>query len=162
MFKKITHKITLPESIPNTTFNEQTLIVNGKEETFRNGQSEHYNINDIDYDLLSDGLSKIEDLAYSDEQLKSINDFLIENHSRLYTLNLSENNMYQYWTVHKRYDDILFRIYEVWGADMTIEDKKYLFPFVGGRVEVSDTVKFNPERNGFEYQFHLYNNNGSE
>jgi hypothetical protein len=64
--------------------------------------------------------------------------------------------------VYKRYDDILFYIYEVWGADMKIDIKMYSFPFLGGLVDVSDQIKFDPENFDFEYQFHLYNKTENE
>jgi hypothetical protein len=162
MTGKISYKITLPERILNPSFSEKVITVNNKEVTFRNGQPEYYSINDIDYKLLQDGFTKIENLAYSNHQLKSINDFLNDNYNKLCKLKLIKDFEYNKWLVYKRHDDILFYIYEVWGADMTINVKMYLFPFLGGLVDVSDQIKFDPENFNFEYQCHLYNTSEKE
>lgn len=160
MNNEINHKITLPEQVDNLSYGKKVITIDGKDVVFCNGQPEFYSINDIDYKLLQQGFSKIEDLAYSNEQLKSINAFLIDNYRRICTLVLIEGFEYCKWMVYKRNDDILFHIYEVWGADMTIEKKNYLFPFLGGLVDVSEQIKFDPEKFDFEYQFHLYNKKG--
>lgn len=157
MSREITHKITLPERMPNASYHERVVNFNGKETTFNNGQPEYYSIKDIDYTLLKEGFVKIENIAYSNQQLESINDFLINNYKRLCTLRLFKDFKYSKWMVYKRYDDILFYLYDVWGADMTIEVKMYLFPFLGGQVDVSEQIKFHPEKFDFEYQFNLYN-----
>lgn len=162
MSREKNYKITLPERMPNSSYYEKILNINGQNHTFRNGQPEYYSIKDIDYKLLISGFVKIENLAYSNQQLQSINDFLIDNYNRLCTLRLVKGFDYSKWLVYKRYDDILFYIYEVWGADMTIEIKMYLFPFLGGAVDVSDQIKFHSESFDFEYQFHLYNNTENE
>ena len=162
MSREITHKITLPERVPNSSYHERVITINGKEITSNNGRPEYYSIKNIDYKLLKAGFAKIENIAYSNQQLESINDFLINNYHRLCTLRLIKDWDYSKWSVYMRHDDILFYIFEVWGADMTIEVKKYLFPFVGGQVDVSDKIKFDPEDFDFEYQFHLYNTTENE
>lgn len=67
---KLTHKITLPERIKNPIYNNRTIEVNGKEHSFWNGKPEFFSIKNNDENLLKDGFSKIEKLAYSDYQLK--------------------------------------------------------------------------------------------
>ena len=162
MSRKTNYKITLPERIPNLSYNEKVIVINGEERTLRNAEPEYYSLNDIDYNLLNEGIVNIENIAYSNQQLESINEFLVDNYSRLCTLSLMKGFDYSKWLVYKRYDDILFYIYEVWGADRTIEVKIYLFPFLGGLVDVSDQIKFDPENFDFEYQFHLYNKTEDE
>ena len=143
--------------MPNLSYSKKVISINGEEVVLYNGQPEFYSIKDINYKLLYEGFSKIEALAYSNAQLESINTFLIDNYYRLCKLRLFKDFEYSQWLVYKRNDDILFHIYEVWGADMTIEKKNYLFPFLGGLVDVSEQIKFAPEKFDFEYQFHLYN-----
>lgn len=161
-YKKVNYKIVLPKQMPNPNYHKKVLNINDKEVVFQNGQPEFYSIDDIDYNLIQEGFDKIEDLAYSNKQLESINDFLISNYKKLCTLRLIKDFEYSKWLVCKRHDDILFYIYEVWGADMTIDVKMYLFPFLGGLVDVSDQIQFHPENFGFEYQFHLYNTSEKE
>jgi hypothetical protein len=155
MAKKVNYKISLPEKIKNPSYNVKVIEINGKKITLPSIEPDYYSIKNIN--ILKDGFLKIENLAYSNEQLKSINEFLLNNYYRICTLRLFEDFEYCQWVVYKRYDDLLFYIYEVWGADMKIEIVKHMFPFLGGIINVSEQIKFHPEDFGFEYQFHLYN-----
>ncbi|MGM1055456.1 MAG: hypothetical protein ACQEWG_06180 [Bacteroidota bacterium] len=158
----MSYKITIPERMPNSSYYEKVININGEERIIKNEQPEYYSINDIDFKLLKAGFVKIENLAYSNQQLESINDFFINNYSKICKFRLIKDFDYNRWLVYKRYDDILFYIYEAWGADMKIDIKMYLFPFLGGLVDVSDQIKFDPENFDFEYQFHLYNTTENE
>ena len=157
MHRKVTNRISLPDKIRNPSYSNRVIKLNGEKQTIFNGQPEFLSIKNKDEIELEKAFIRIRWKAFSNYQLKSINDFLLKNYERLCKLRLYEGFQYNYWQVYKRYDDILFRIYEVWGADMTIDDQKYLFPFLGGVIDVSDQVKFHPETFDFEYQFNLYN-----
>ena len=161
MHKIVKSRISLPDRIKNPAHYEEVIEVNGEKQTILNGEPEYLSIKDKNERELEKAFAKIKFKAFSDQQLKSINDFLLENYRRLCKLRLYEGSQYCYWKVYKRCDDILFRIYEVVistsGDDYTGDDQKYLFPFLGGVIEVSEQIKFNPEEFGFEYQFNLYN-----
>ena len=163
MPNKITSRISLPDRIKNPAYYEKVIESNGEKHTFRNGEPECLSIKEKDVKELEKAFAKIRLRAFSNYQLKSINDFLLDNYSRLCNMQLYKDSPYCYWEVYKRNDDILFRIYEVVtssrGDDFTGDDRKYLFPFLGGVIEVSEQIKFDPEEFGFEYQFNLYNEN---
>jgi len=162
MSKEITHKISLPDRIENPSSHKKTIEINGKKHSFWNGEPEFLSIKDKNEKILKKGFFKIESIAYSDEQLKNINIFFLKNYNRLSKLRLFENFEYNQWKVYKRHDDILFYIYEVWGADMKIDVNMYLFPFLGGVVDVTEQIQFHPEDFGFEYKFHLFNEAADE
>lgn len=155
----ITHKISLPDSIRNPSYYEKEIEISGEKQIFRNGEPEFLSIKDKNQDALNDAFTKIEQIAYSDEQLKSINDFFLEKYRRLCSLRLYEGFQYNQWKVYKRYDDLLFVIEDVdtSSGKMRLDVTKYLFPFVGSVIDVSDTEIIHPEDFGFKYQFHLYN-----
>lgn len=159
MKNKITHKISLPNRIKNPSYYEKVIEISGEKQIFRNGEPEYLSLKDKNQDALNIAFTKIEQIAYSDAQLKSINDFFLENYRRLCSLRLYEGFQYNQWIVYKRYDDLFFVIEDVdtSSGKMRLGVSKYLFPFVGSVIDVSDTEIIRPEDFGFEYQFHLYN-----
>ena len=161
MHKKVTSRISLPDRIKNPAYYEKVIELNGKRETAHNGEPEFLSIKDKDEGELEKVFAKIRLKVFSDQQLKSINGFLLDNYSRLCNMQLYKDSPYSYWEVYKRHDDLLFRIYELVissrGDYFTGDDRKYLFPFLGGVIEVSEQIKFDPEDFDFEYQFNLYN-----
>lgn len=78
MKNKITHKISLPVRIKNLSYYEKEIEISGKRQIFRNGEPEFLSLKDKSQDALNDAFTKIEQIAYSDAQLKSINDFFLK------------------------------------------------------------------------------------
>lgn len=157
--EETTLRIKLPKKIANPNYKIREIEIAGEKHTFYSGLPEYYSLEDKNWELLEEAFRGIEELAYSDKQIKSINDFLLRNYYRLcngYFMKGCE--LYGEWNVYKRNDDILFYIYETIAEDMPTEVFCYLFSFLGGEMEVTDTVGRLPQNFGFEYQFNIYTN----